>query len=527
MLQDEESNLNSNNVDIPHHSIIIKEKNGDAKLDIGELKSAFAGMGKEELMKYANDPFWVRIRWFLFVTFWLLWLGMLLGAIAIIYTAPKCDSPAPRQWWEEGPLAEIKEDITPEQLKEMKDNGVKGLIVEWSDDSYGKINESHKVIELLKKGKEIDFPIILDLEASMSNIWFENSENKGDFSDYYIWKESDKVDETGAPSPPNNWISRKNETSWKFSSIRKAFYYAPEGWPQLNFRNENVTQEFANVLRKFAEKGAKGFRIRDAHILFVDPQFKDQEPDKSNEAPEKGYFLNDYGFYVHSKTEHLPELGSLLKNWRKVVKNITNNGPFMVKNTLEKIEVYKVNGSLVVDLPAQNNIFHKTVFESEKIAHSLEYIIKTQGVQWPLWRHKSNYLPVDVQDTITYLLPGVPLLEGGAAVNTDLLKIRSLPPIMRGEFECKTLANKTVLAFTRLTSGSPGILVAVNPSNETIAVNFEKDMNKISNRLTVQFTSSSFNESDYKLGLKKEANNILISPKSSIVLSYTEKAEDE
>lgn len=41
MLQDEESNLNSNNVDIPHHSIIIKEKNGDAKLDIGEFNSIF------------------------------------------------------------------------------------------------------------------------------------------------------------------------------------------------------------------------------------------------------------------------------------------------------------------------------------------------------------------------------------------------------------------------------------------------------------------------------------------------------
>lgn len=64
----------------------------------GEIRSAFVGMGKEELMKYANDPFWVRLRWFLFILFWLLWAGMLIGAIMIIYAAPKCESPEPKSW---------------------------------------------------------------------------------------------------------------------------------------------------------------------------------------------------------------------------------------------------------------------------------------------------------------------------------------------------------------------------------------------------------------------------------------------
>lgn len=55
-------------------------------------------MDKEELLKYANDPFWVRLRWFLFITFWVLWAAMLVGAIMIIYAAPKCDPPPPRTW---------------------------------------------------------------------------------------------------------------------------------------------------------------------------------------------------------------------------------------------------------------------------------------------------------------------------------------------------------------------------------------------------------------------------------------------
>lgn len=66
--------------------------------DLGDLKSEFVGMGKEELMKFANDPFWVRLRWILFVGFWLLWAGMLVGAVLIIVAAPKCAPPEPRTW---------------------------------------------------------------------------------------------------------------------------------------------------------------------------------------------------------------------------------------------------------------------------------------------------------------------------------------------------------------------------------------------------------------------------------------------
>ncbi|KAL3288519.1 hypothetical protein HHI36_002960 [Cryptolaemus montrouzieri] len=411
-------------------------------------------------------------------------------------------------------------------LEKLKEIGVKGFIVEWPEDSYAEISDTHNVISLLKKSKEIDVPVIIDVEASMSNIWFEQSENKNGFEDYYIWTASDRVNASGVPEPPNNWISRKNESSWKFSTIRKEFYYAPEGWPQLNFRNENVTQEFVKVLRKFAEKGAKGFRIRDAHILLVDPHFEDQLPDNSQEAKEKGYFLTDYGFYVHSKTENLLELGPLLNDWRKVVKNLTDNGPFMVKNVVNKVESYKVNGSLVIDLPSQSNVFSKPSFEAEKIVNSLEYIFKIHRFEWPLWTYKPASLPSDVLDSIIYLLPGVPLTEGDIEVNKELAKIRDSPPIMRGEIEYKAVANKTVFAFTRLAPGSPGVLVAVNPSDETAIVNFEQDIDKISREVTIQFLSKNFNETDYSGGLKKEANKISISPKSSIVLSYTAKKEE-
>ena len=87
--------------------ISVDSQNGDAKIDIENMKIAFAGMGKEELMKFANDPFWVRLRWLLFISFWLLWVAMLAGAVTIIVMAPKCAAPAPLKWWEQSPLYQV------------------------------------------------------------------------------------------------------------------------------------------------------------------------------------------------------------------------------------------------------------------------------------------------------------------------------------------------------------------------------------------------------------------------------------
>merc|ERR1719309_970256 len=61
-------------------------------------------------MQYANDPFWVRLRWVLFIMFWVIWIAMLVVSVVIIVYAPKCPSPDPKQWWQKGPV--YKADVT-------------------------------------------------------------------------------------------------------------------------------------------------------------------------------------------------------------------------------------------------------------------------------------------------------------------------------------------------------------------------------------------------------------------------------
>jgi len=69
-----------------------------------------AALTKAELMKYATDPFWVRLRWILFILFWICWTAMLVVSVVIIIMAPKCPSPAPKSWWQKRPLYQIQVD---------------------------------------------------------------------------------------------------------------------------------------------------------------------------------------------------------------------------------------------------------------------------------------------------------------------------------------------------------------------------------------------------------------------------------
>lgn len=94
-------------------------------------------MTKEELMKFANDPFWVRLRWFLFVVFWALWVAMLLGAVYIIMDAPKCAAPVPLTWYQEGPLVTVDERNYKDHVDTLSKFGAKGVIYELpADETY-------------------------------------------------------------------------------------------------------------------------------------------------------------------------------------------------------------------------------------------------------------------------------------------------------------------------------------------------------------------------------------------------------
>ncbi|XP_053715781.1 solute carrier family 3 member 2a [Synchiropus splendidus] len=113
------------------------EKNGSVKVKVPEDEVAFTGLSKEELMRVAGTPGWVRTRWLLLVLFWLGWIGMLAGAIAIIVQAPRCKPLPKMKWWNEGPLYQISDakafsdglDGVESKLDSLNQLKVKGLVL--------------------------------------------------------------------------------------------------------------------------------------------------------------------------------------------------------------------------------------------------------------------------------------------------------------------------------------------------------------------------------------------------------------
>ncbi|XP_055036689.2 solute carrier family 3 member 2b [Misgurnus anguillicaudatus] len=114
------------------------EKNGSVKLKIPEEETKFTGLSKEELIKVAGTPGWIKMRWALLILFWLGWIGMLAGAIAIIVQAPRCKPIPEMNWWNEGPLYQIGdvEAFTKSDLEgivgkigELDQLKVKGLVI--------------------------------------------------------------------------------------------------------------------------------------------------------------------------------------------------------------------------------------------------------------------------------------------------------------------------------------------------------------------------------------------------------------
>merc|ERR1711970_1273398 len=108
----------------------VKIIDGTAASSEGEV--SFNGLGKDEVMKYADEPFWRRLRWILFILFWVGWLAMLVTAVVIIAVAPRCPPRPDLKWYQ----TETVYQVLPESFKDTNDDGIgdyKGLKAETED----------------------------------------------------------------------------------------------------------------------------------------------------------------------------------------------------------------------------------------------------------------------------------------------------------------------------------------------------------------------------------------------------------
>ncbi|XP_023374251.1 4F2 cell-surface antigen heavy chain [Otolemur garnettii] len=181
------------------------EKNGLVKIKVAEddaeaaAAAKFTGLSKEELLKVAGSPGWVRTRWALLLLFWLGWLGMLAGAVVIIVQAPRCRELPVQQWWHMGALYRIG-DLQAFQASEsgnlaglkghldyLSTLKVKGFVLgpihkNQKDDVAGtdllqidpSLGSKEDFDSLLQSAKKKSIHVILDLTPNYrgKNLWF-------------------------------------------------------------------------------------------------------------------------------------------------------------------------------------------------------------------------------------------------------------------------------------------------------------------------------------------------------------------
>lgn len=265
----------------------------DAHVNIGDDgENAFCGLTKEELMKYADDPYWVRVRWILLILFWVAWFGMLAAAIVIIIVAPKCPPRPNEEWWQKSSVCQVYtrsyKDSNGDGIGDLK--GIEEKLDYIQDNHAGAVHLSsifksdvdfgygvvdHKDVDP-EVGTMVEFEalrghlhrksikLILDFipnYVSKNHPWFQESRKTetNDYSDYFVWK-----------AAASDWTNVHGDSAWTLDDERGMYYLhtnLPEQ-PDLNLNNPKVQEELKNILHFWLEKGVDGFRVVDAAYLF-------------------------------------------------------------------------------------------------------------------------------------------------------------------------------------------------------------------------------------------------------------------
>lgn len=561
-----------NNIEVKY--ITPNSQNGDAKIDIDNLKSAFAGMGKEELMKFANDPFWVRTRWFLFIMFWVLWAAMLAGAIAIIVMAPKCAAPAPREWWEQSPVYNVDVDSfsggdlagVTSKLDYLKNLGVKTVVlssvIKASDpesdgqDEFKSVSKKVGTWEdfkaLIAAAKEKGLHILLSFvpnHSSVKNLLFvKSAAREVPYESYYVWAPAKGFNSEGNPIPPNNWRSVTGGPAWQWHEGRKEFYLHQfdKEHADFNFRNKDVVNYFSDVVKFWLDNGVSGLYLDKAQYLFEDEDLRNA----SLSRVPGGHIHDEYEFYDHVFTSNLDELVPLMQRWKEVASN--SSGIISVGG--EVTPQHRRNES-IAHLRVQQQKF-KQGFTAEDLERTVTSAISAG--RWPVWELQvEDASQNQVLQLTSLLLPGTTVIRAGQelglpegariawdnstgddelnvesqlksadssySVYHALIEARKSPSFLFGTIETN-IYNNSAFAYTRLKSGNPGYLLVANVGEEAAVVDLRK-LPSVPDELSVIARTENLQES-IPLKNKVESSAVSLPSKSVAVFSFVPKSED-
>jgi alpha-glucosidase len=158
--------------------------------------------------------------------------------------------------------------------------------------------------------------LLLDLvpcHTSIEHPWFVESRSSPASArrDWYTW-----ADPAPGGGPPNNWISSFGGSAWELDAASGQYYlhtFYPEQ-PDLNWRNPQVADAIAGVLRFWFDRGVDGFRVDAIIHAIKDARLRDNPP----AGPPIPPFPPDPSGHDPVWTVDRPEVPEVIRHLRRV-----------------------------------------------------------------------------------------------------------------------------------------------------------------------------------------------------------------
>ena len=155
--------------------------------------------------------------------------------------------------------------------------------------------------------------VLLDLvpnHTSDRHEWFADAASGRDARrrDFYVW-----ADPRPDGSPPNNWRSNFGGSAWQLHAPTGQYYLSNflPSQPDLNWWNDDVREEFDDVLRFWFARGIAGFRIDVCHAIVKDRELRDDPAATPDDHP----LIRKRG-HKQAFSMNRPEVHDVLRRWR-------------------------------------------------------------------------------------------------------------------------------------------------------------------------------------------------------------------
>jgi len=181
--------------------------------------------------------------------------------------------------------------LTPFYISPQKDNGYDVADYYKIDEKFGTMNDFE---ELVREASKLNIEIMLDMvfnHTSTEHIWFKNA-MKGDekYKNYYIFREPKNGQE------PTNWVSKFGGSAWEYIKECNMYYLHLFDVTQadLNWKNKELREEIFEIIKFWAAKGVKGFRLDVINLISKPDVYEDDEQGDGRRFYTDGANIHEY-----------------------------------------------------------------------------------------------------------------------------------------------------------------------------------------------------------------------------------------